>query len=60
MNKTNEETFLREAGKELSELMREVSDSDVRHGTKPRTLAQEAAFLTATLDAPSILTAKNF
>src|SRR5262245_48642721 len=48
---TAAQTFSREAVRELAELMAEVSGAEVRHGPKPRTLAQQRALLNAQLAA---------
>jgi hypothetical protein len=46
-----EAEFLQEAGRELAELMREVSESARRHGPQPRTVEQDRTLLLAKLDA---------
>jgi hypothetical protein len=48
---TDEQAFLEQAERELAALMAEVSQSDLRHGPKPRTIEQTRALLTAKLDA---------
>jgi hypothetical protein len=47
----DEQAFLKQAERELAELMAEVSQSDLRHGPKPRTIGQTRALLTAKVDA---------
>jgi hypothetical protein len=51
ISKTTEQTFIREAERELAELMAEVAGTDVRHGPKRRTLDQERDLLEARLGA---------